>query len=59
MSQQAAKRRRAQAKNGFRHLAPQQRPHYKHSRFSDIHQAIDAERRRAARIAAAGGKKKK
>lgn len=28
MSQQAAKRRRTQASNGYKHLAPQQRPHY-------------------------------
>lgn len=29
MSQQAAKRRRAQAKMGFKHIAPRVRPHYK------------------------------
>ena len=28
MSQQAAKRRRSQAANGYRHMAPLRRPHY-------------------------------
>jgi hypothetical protein len=55
--QAAAKRRRAQAKMGFTHLCKAKRPNYKKGQL-DIHAAIAAERRRAARIAAASSKKK-
>jgi hypothetical protein len=53
MSQQAAKRRRAQAKNGYGHMSPQDRPHYKHRNLVNLHLAIERERIKAARMAAA------
>lgn len=52
MSQQAAKRRRTQSRNGYKHLAPRDRPNYKKTAEFNIHQAIDRERRKAARMAA-------
>jgi len=58
MSQQAAKRRRAQAKIGFGHLSPMDRPHYKKHINSSVAASIAHERRKAARMAAASTKKK-
>lgn len=52
MSQQAAKRRRRQMMNGYRHLARLGRPIYsKPGGHVDIHQAIANERARATRMA--------
>lgn len=58
MSQQAAKRRRSQARNGYGHLCPMQRPGYKSHSNSSVAESIAAERRKAARMAAASSKKK-
>jgi hypothetical protein len=58
MSQQTAKRRRAQAKNGFRHMAPQKRPHYA-KRYMSIADSIARARQTAAREAASKQKKRK
>ena len=51
MSQQAAKRRRAQAMNGYKHIAPLRRPKYKKAASLSIHNAIERERRKAAKAA--------
>lgn len=56
MSQQAAKRRRTQAKANFKHMAPQDRPHYKKRRLT-VAESIARERLIAIRIA--NSKKKK
>ncbi len=52
-------RRCRQFANGFKHLARIGRPIYKGASNLSVHQAIAAERVRAARMAAAKGKKKK
>lgn len=57
MSQQAAKRRRTQAKMGYRHLAPQDRPNHKRRTLS-VADMIARARQAAAREAAARSKKK-
>ena len=55
-----ARRRRRQFQIGFRHLAPLGRPRYKQSRPTlSVHDAIAAERAKAARMAAASKGKKK
>lgn len=57
MSVSAAIRRRKQAKMGYKHLAPQQRPLYKRKALASLNAAIEAERRRAAREASRKAKK--
>jgi hypothetical protein len=66
VSQQAAKRRRKQAANGFKHLASicgkaikGGRPRYPSAMGLSVAQAIARERQQAAREAARKGKKKK
>jgi hypothetical protein len=54
-----ARRRRAQAANGFMHLPPRQRPGYKKAHFTNIGDAIAAEKRKADRMRAASTKKAK
>lgn len=56
MSQQTAKRRRAQAKNNYRHMAPQKRPHYA-KRHLTVADSIARARQAAAREAASKRKK--
>ena len=56
MSQQAAKRRRTQAKMNFTHIHSTKRPHYK-KRILSVAESIARERRIAARIAASSKKK--
>ena len=51
-------RRRRQAKMGFTHLAKRKRPHYRHRQLESIGAAIEAERRKAARMAASKKSKK-
>lgn len=58
MSQQAAKRRRAQARNGYSHLAKLGRPVYSKKNHGTVHDSVERERRKAARMAAAKRKKK-
>lgn len=59
MGQQAtAKRRRKQAKNNYNHLSGMGVPHYPARSGLDVHMAIQRERQKAARIAAASTKKK-
>ena len=57
-TQSAARRRRAQAKNAYGHIDPMRRPRYSKSALVNIHAAIERERARAAREAAAKRKKK-
>lgn len=56
---QQAKARRRQAANGFAHLAPRQRPHYKRrsQQASAEHLAAVLEKERRIRMAGKGGKK--
>lgn len=56
MSQQAAKRRRTQAKMNFTHIHSTKRPHYK-KRILSVAESIARERLIAARIAASSKKK--
>lgn len=57
MSQQAAKRRRSQAKGNFMHIHAKCRPHYKKRRLS-VAESIARERMIAARVHAASTKKR-
>lgn len=57
MSQRAAIKRRRQAKNGFSHLAPKQRPNYKRRLLLSVQDAVTAERMRAIREATRKAKK--
>ena len=57
MSQQAAKRRRSQAKGNFMHIHAKCRPHYKKRRLS-VAESIARERAIAARVHAASTKKR-
>ena len=41
MSQQAAKRRRQQAKAGYKHMSPQSRPHYKRRSAGALARRLD------------------
>ena len=57
MSQQAAKRRRSQAKKNFTHMPKQSRPHYAKSGLT-VQAMIARNRVIAARMASASTKKK-
>lgn len=56
MSQQAAKRRRKQAVNGYRHMSVQRRPHYSKSDDASAMRRAEAEKRRRAALMQRGYK---
>lgn len=58
MSQQAAKRRRAQAKGGYKHMSPMQRPHYKVRSAAAARRHLEALVAKENRIRQGKGKKK-